>query len=80
MKVHIKCFGFSMQYPCGTNGPARTVRHYLLTAENGLIDTLDEVDEPLVPEGDYELPDDQWDFSKGEVVEDEQDLLGSAIA
>lgn len=73
-----------MSYPLGDQGPSHTTRIYLLIAENGLIERQDETDEPLIEEGDYEMPDDMWHYDPtkeyGEDLINEEDLLGSPAA
>lgn len=85
MKVHIVCIGCQMYYPIKGNSQLHhTERIYFLTAANGLVDEVREVDEPLIEEGDYELPDEDWTYDNkkeyGEDLIDAKDLLGSATA
>lgn len=84
MKVHITHIGCQMYYPIKDNDQlCHTVHIYFLQAANGLVDKVWEVDEPLIDDGDYELPDDDWTYNPtkeyGEDLINEKDLLGCSL-
>lgn len=85
MKVHVTHIGCQLYYPVKDNKQLHHTEHiYFLQAANGLVDEVREVDEPLLEDGDYELPDEDWTYDPtkeyGEDLIDEKDLLGSAVA
>lgn len=53
MQVKITGLGVQLLYPFGIKGPARELRRYIVEAEDGRIDTLEEWDEPQMPDGTY---------------------------
>lgn len=56
MKVKIKGLGVLFSYPFGVDGPAQTLRQYVVEAADGRIDKIEEWDEPPTPDGEYDLP------------------------
>lgn len=74
MKVKITGLGVNLHYPLGMKGPPRLLRRYRVEAEDGRIDTIEEWDEPQMPDGEYDFSTETVDsiFSK-EVQLDEDE-------
>lgn len=49
-----------MKYPLGENGPVSMDRIYTITVD-GISDVFREEDEPLIEEGDYDIPQEKID-------------------
>ena len=49
-----------MKYPLGENGPVSVDRIYTITVD-GISDVFREEDEPLIEEGDYDIPQEKID-------------------
>lgn len=74
MKVAIKSLGTQLLYPYGFKGPSNTLRRYLIETADGRVDIIEEWDEPLMPEGEYEFSEETLDkiFDRQvELAEDE---------
>lgn len=74
MKVTIKSLGCRFSYPYGPDGPYHMHHGYLLTTDTGLIDKIEETDEPIVPEGVYDMTMD--DFIKMTSTNIKEDIDG----
>lgn len=55
MKVKITELGVNLHYPLGPNGPYHIMRQYIVEAEDGRIDKIEEWDEPEMPSGEYDF-------------------------
>lgn len=65
MKVHVRCIGCTLTYPDPNCLKLFHIHHrYRLEAANGLIDEEVLTDQAFIPEGDYELPDEDWTFDE----------------
>ena len=73
MKVKITGLGVNLHYPLGFNGPFTMLRHYLVEAEDGRIDTIEEWDEPQMPDGEYDFSQETVDKIFDRPVELEED-------
>lgn len=75
MKVKIMALGIQFFYPFGSaSGLFQTLRRYLVEAEDGRIDTIEEWDEPEIANGTYEFSEEAVDkiFNRPvELAEDE---------
>jgi len=69
MKVHIKPIGASLSYPLGDGGPASIDRIYAITVD-GVTDVFREKDEPLMEEGDYDIPEETLNKLYDEIAEE----------
>lgn len=58
--MHIKPIGCSLKYPLGEDGPVSMDRIYTITVD-GISDVFREEDEPLIEEGDYDIPQEKID-------------------
>lgn len=66
--------GVLFLYPLGPEGPFRMMRQYVIEAEDGRIDKIEEWDEPELPGGEYDFSESVLDpiFNKQvELREDE---------
>lgn len=73
MQVKITGLGVQLLYPFGIKGPAHELRRYIVEAEDGRIDTLEEWDEPQMPDGTYNFSEETVDSLFDKVVEDEDE-------
>lgn len=73
MKAKIKGLGVQLMYPLGNPGPYMLLRRYTIEAEDGRIDHYEEVDEPQIPDGEYDFEDEVLDsiFNKEVEVQEE---------
>lgn len=73
MQVKITGLGVQLLYPFGIKGPARELRRYIVEVEDGRIDTLEEWDEPQMPDGTYNFSEETVDSIFDKVVECDED-------
>lgn len=74
MKVKITSLGVNLHYPYGPNGPYETLRRYIVEAEDGRIDIIEEWNEEAMPSGEYDIPDEAVDkiFNREVEVDDKE--------
>lgn len=65
--------GVLLLYPLGPGGPFRTVRQYIIEAEDGRIDSIEEWDEPELPSGEYNFSEEVLDSIFNKQVELRED-------
>lgn len=58
-----------MKYPLGENGPVSMDRIYTITVD-GISDVFREEDEPLIEEGDYDIPQEKIDALYDSMMEE----------
>jgi hypothetical protein len=57
MKAKVQCLGVQLLYPYGEgSGLFQLLRRYIISAEDGRIDIIEECDEPLISDGEYDFP------------------------
>lgn len=74
MKAKITGLGVNLHYPLGEKGPYRVLRRYLIETEDGRIDTIEEWDEPEIPNGEYEFSEETLSsiFNKSIEIDEEE--------
>lgn len=73
MQVKITGLGVQLLYPFGIKGPAHELRRYIVEAEDGRIDTLEEWDEQQMPDGTYNFSEETVNSIFDKVVECDED-------
>lgn len=65
MKVKVRCIGCTLTYPEPDCLKLFHMHHrYRMEAENGLVQEEVLVDQPIISDGIYELPDEDWTFDE----------------
>lgn len=65
MKVKVRCIGCTLTYPDPTCLKLFHTHHrYRMEAENGLVQEEVLTDQPIISDGIYELPDEDWTFDE----------------
>lgn len=73
MQVKITGLGVQLLYPFGVNGPSHAIRRYIVEAEDGRIDKLEEWDEEQMPDGVYNFSKETVDSLFSKPIEDDGD-------
>ena len=71
MRVKITGLGVQLLYPFGVKGPSHTIRRYIVEAEDGRIDKLEEWDEEQMPDGVYNFSKETVDSLFSKPIEDD---------
>ena len=56
MLCKVTSLGVLLSHPLGSGGPFQTLRQYVIEAADGRIDMMQEWDEPELPSGEYDFP------------------------
>ena len=71
MQVKVTGLGVQLLYPFGVNGPSHAIRRYIVEAEDGRIDKLEEWDEEQMPDGVYNFSKETVDSLFSKPIEDD---------
>lgn len=74
MKCKVRSRGIQFLYPLGPEGPYQILRTYVIEAEDGRIDTIEEWNESELPDGEYDFSPETLDtiFNKNVTIGEEE--------